>query len=221
MKSRTWIVTALGLMLCAVVAWAASVAKNAPIQFYLLERVADGDRARVNFAPHTEKAVLRALAKAGFNVQSDEEAPLVSKSLLKKTQIRTVGKMSEYAGRVYMVAGEDGELKFKTDKGENVVLKTEASDIEWVLDRKTAFASARKAGARYVMLVEVSIEPVHATGAIQRAFNVSLDASVHRASNAQVVASFGDSLTRQGATVSAAAKDAAEYLGSKLAEELE
>lgn len=197
------------------------VSKNDPIQFFLVERVPGEDgKMVVNFTPSTEKAVLTGLTKAGFNVQSEEAAPLVSKTKLKYSEARTERKVSEYIGRVHIIVQGEGNLNLTNDQGEKVILKTEITDVSWELDRKAAFAMARKAGAKYVMIAETTVECARTPGAIQKPYNVTLEASLHRASNGQVVASFSDSLTRQGVTLSAASKEAAKHLGKKLAGEI-
>ncbi|HUO56781.1 MAG TPA: hypothetical protein VMV05_01255 [bacterium] len=198
------------------------ISKEAPIQFFLVERVRQGDTDQVNFTPDTEKAILAAIVNAGFNAQSDDETPLISKTTLKYSEMHTQGDTSaEFLGYVHMRSGVDGSMTFKTDKGQKVVLKTDVNEVHWLLDKKQAFAQARKAGAKYALLANVLVEEVHSPGALQRTYNVSLDASLHLAANGRAVRSFSDSLTRMGATASAAAKEAAQYLAKKMAQDMD
>jgi hypothetical protein len=198
------------------------VSKNDPIQFFLVERIPGEDgKMVVNFTPSTEKAVLTGLTGAGFDVQSEDAAPLISKTKLKYSEARTERKVSEYIGRVHIVVEGEGNINLTNDQGEKVILKTEITDVSWELDRKAAFAEARKSGAKYVLIAETTVESVRAPGAIQRSFNVTLEASLHKTSNGRVVASFSDSLTRQGFTLAAASKEAAKHLGKKMALEIQ
>ena len=223
MKHPWLAITVLGLIGIAPASAApVKISKDAPIQFFLMERVKQGDTDQVNFTPDTEKAILAAIVNAGFNAQSDDEAPLVSKTTLKYSEMHTQGDTSaEFLGYVHMRTGVDGSMTFKTDKGQKVVLKTDVSEVHWLLDKKQAFAQARKAGAKYALLTNVLVEEVHTPGALQRTYNVSVDASLHLASNGRAVRSFSESLTRMGATASAAAKDAAQYLGKKMAQDMD
>ena len=222
MKKIILILTGFVLSCSALSAAPVKISKDAPIQFFLVERTKQGDTDQINFTPQTEKAILAALANGGFNVQSDEDAPLVSKTTLKYTEARSESQLgAEFSGYVHLRTGADGSMNFKTDKGEKVLLKTEVNDVHWILDKKQAFAMARKAGAKYVLIADVTVAGVYSTGALQPTYNVALDASLHNAATGRVVKGFSDSLTRMGATSSAAAKDAAAYLGKKLAQEMD
>ena len=222
MKKLCFLLTGILLSCSGLFAEPVKISKDSPIQFFLIERTKQGDADQINFTPQTEKALLAALANGGFNVQSDDDAPLISKTTLKYTEEHTEGQVSsEFIGYVHLRTGADGSMNFKTDKGQKVVLKTEVNDVHWILDKKQAFAMARKAGAKYVLIADVMIEGVRASGALQPTYNVALDASVHNAASGRVLKGFSDSLTRMGATSSAAAKDAAQYLGKKLTQEMD
>lgn len=213
------IVLAILTILGGTAAFAAPVSKNAPIRVFVAEWATEEGVSRIQFRSLAEKPLLRGITKAGFNIQAADRTPLVSQERLKSSEVRTQRKASDYVGHVRLQVSGDQAVKVLNDQNEKVILKTAVTDLQWTLDRKAAFAEARKAGARYALLVEVHVEPIDSQGP-QKAFDVSVDATLHQVSDGKVVREYSGNLSRMGATRNAAVQEAASSLGQQLAEEI-
>jgi hypothetical protein len=181
---------------------------------------------KINFSPYSEMAILNQLTEAELNIRIQTDVPIVSKEIVEYTVVSTTGHLSALSGFVHLESRADGTLSFTSDKGANVVLKTEVNAIHWILDRKKAIENSKKDGALYTLILEVESEDITANLSnnkqynSQRSVNILLRASLIDLKTQQSIINYQNDITKMNAVVSSAIKEAAEYLASQLAEKI-
>ncbi len=192
----------------------------------VMEQSRMGTVRKINFSPYAESVINRVLADAGFEIIGGSHPPLVSREVLEYSVVSTTGRLSLLTGLVHLEAGADGSLSFTSDKGANVVLKTEVNAVHWIVDRARAMEDAIKAGAQRLLVIEVETEDL--SGKLtdpeqyssQRSISVTVAARMTAVPEGKVLAAFSESVTRMAAVESAAVRDGVEVLAPGLVQSL-
>ena len=196
------------------------------MQLCLVERMREGNHKKVNFSPYSESVVSDVLEQAGINIVVQSEVPLVSKEVVEYNVVSTTGKLSALTGYVHLESGSDGSLSFTSDKGANVVLKTEVNSVHWIIDRKKALADCKKEDIKYLLIVEIESEDItdklsnNQQYSSQHSVNTLLSSMLIDTKTSKIITSYRSDVTRMNAVVPTAIKEAVEYLASQLAEKL-
>ena len=192
------------------------------IQMCLVERMRENNLKKVNFSPYSESVVSDKLEQAGLNIVTQSEVPLVSKEVVEYNVVSTTGRLSALTGYVHLESGPDGSLSFTSDKGANVVLKTEVNSVHWIIDRKKVLADCKKEDIPYLLIVEVESEDMteklsnKQQYSSQRSVNTSLSALLIDTKTSKTKTSYRNDITRMNAVVPSAIKEAVEYLATQL-----
>ncbi len=197
-----------------------AISKDAPIQYFLVARVKLGKNEQVLVSSEIKAVFLEAFKEQGFHMLSDMEPLLITKSLVRYNQVHVGGHLSAGIGTVHREVGEDGITQFTSDTGQDVTLKKNVDEVIWVLDKKKILDMSDKAGAKYVLIAEISLQRIYEPNAAKPTYNVSLEGSFLQADNGKTVISYEDSMVKLGTTPAEAAVGAAQYFGRKWAQQL-
>ncbi|MBA4311151.1 MAG: hypothetical protein C0417_00825 [Chlorobiaceae bacterium] len=196
------------------------------IQLCLVEKMREDGHKKINYSPYSESVISDKLEQAELNIIAQSDVPLVSKEVVEYNVISTTGKLSALTGYVHLESGADGSLSFTSDKGANVVLKTEVNSVHWIIDRKKAIADCKREDIPYLLIVEVESEDLtkklsnREQYSAQHSVNTSLSAMLIDTKNGKTVTNYRNDVTKMNAVVPSAIKDAVEYLAVQLAEKL-
>ncbi|MCE1187880.1 MAG: hypothetical protein LWX56_01965 [Ignavibacteria bacterium] len=181
---------------------------------------------RVNFSPVAEGSLMNQLQASPYSITVLTPLPLMSKETVEYTLAKTVGHLSTYSGYVHLEAGSDGSINFHSDKGQNVLLKTEVSAVHWMIDREQAIRLAKDKGYNYILIAEVT--PKDFTAEIKKNFETSSQKSINVAMNLILLnlktdkaeATFADDVSRMDIQSGTAIRDGVKYLTSKFVKSL-
>ena len=198
-----------------------SMTLQAPMQFFLVERVQTSKRESVQFSPEVKKVFLKAFKEAGLHVLYELEPPFVSKEHQKYNQVHTGGGPTSGIGYVHRQPQEDGKNELLSDNGQEVALKSDIDSVIWVLDTKEALETADKSGAKYAFIVEILVQPAFRADAPKPVFNVSLKASLCETGTGRVVFAHSESMLKQGWKPMSAVLGACQYLSRRLVQKMQ
>jgi hypothetical protein len=198
-----------------------AVTLQAPIQFFLVERVQSSRNEKIQFAPEIKNTFVRAFKLAGFHVLSELEPPFISKEHEKYNQPHTGGVASSGIGYVHRQPQENGKSEFLSDTGQQISPKSDIDSIYWVLDRKEALSIADNAGAKYAFFVEVSVHPAFQAESPKPVYTVILTASLCETVSGREVFAYKDSMLKQGWKPLSAALGACQYMGQRMVQRMQ
>jgi hypothetical protein len=158
---------------------------------------------------------------ADLHVLYDLEPPFVSKTMARYGVLRTGEVQSSGIGYVHLLLTDDDKMKYASDSGQEVVLKTNSKSIAWIFDTKKALEMADKAGAKYAFVVEVNAQLVYEDDSPKPVYNVSLEANLYQADNGNAVYHYGESMVKLASTADEAVLGSCQFLSRKLAEDLQ
>ena len=213
----SFVLVACGLGLAV----AKSLTLQAPIQFFLVERVQSSKKEKIQFAPDIKAAFAHAFKLAGFHVLSELEPPFISKEHEKYNQPHASGVASSGIGYIHRQPQENGKSEFLSDTGQAIAPKSDIDSIYWVLDRKEALNVADNAGAKYAFFVEVTIRPSFQADSPKPVYTVALNASLCETVSGREVFAYKDSMLKQGWKPLSAALGACQYMGQRMVQRMQ
>lgn len=212
------VLTASGLGLALA---KSQVTLQAPIQFFLVERVQSSKKEKIQFSPEVKSAFARAFKLAGFHVLSELEPPFISKEHEKYNQPHTGGVASSGIGYIHRQPQENGKSEFLSDTGQEISPKSDIDSICWVLDRKEALSVADNAGAKYAFFVEVVVKPSFQPDSPKPVYTITLNASLCETVSGREVFAYKDSMLKQGWKAMSAAFGACQYMSQRLVQKMQ
>ncbi len=210
-----------GLGLAITLARSSSMTLQAPLQFFLVERVQKSNKEKIQFVPEVKQVFLKAFKEAGLHVLYELEPPFVSKDHQKYNQVHSGGGPTSGIGYVHRQPQENEKNEFLSDTGQEVALKSDIDSVIWILDTKQALETADKSGAKYAFFVEVAVKPAFQADAPKPVFTVSLTASLCETGSGRVVFTHNESMLKQGWKPMSAVLGACQYLSRRLVQKMQ
>jgi hypothetical protein len=198
-----------------------AVSLDAPIQFYLVEKIADGRNENTASSFKIKKLFMKQFRIAGLHVLDDLEPPFVSQAMARYGLNRSGKFKSSGIGYVHLVLMDDDTAHYVSDSGQEVTLKSDLNSVAWVFEKKKALEMADKAGAKYALVVEVTTKLVYQDNSPKPVYNVSLDANLYQADSGNVAFHHNESMVKLASTVEEGDSGACQFLSQRLVEELQ
>jgi hypothetical protein len=153
--------------------------------------------------------------------------PLVSREAVTYSLVSTSGLTSLPTARIFAEVGSGGELSYKSDKGQNVVLQTDVKSVCWDLDQARAIALAKEAGAPYAILAVLQSEDltqeVNPSGQMgsQKSAAVRLSLTLVSTRNGAIVGSCSEERRQMDLSLEGAIRAGAKSLAAKCVKSLQ
>ncbi len=192
---------------------------EAPIQLYLIEKTGTGKEEKISFSK-TKPLFLKQLKLAGFHVLDDLDPPFVSKSMVRYGASKSVGSSSSGIGYVHLSLTDDDQVRYLSDNGSEVLLKSSPNKVIWVFEPKKALEMADKAGAKYAFVVELTTQMIYQDDSPKPVYQVSLKTCLYQADDAKVVFQHEESMVKLADNANAAMLGACRFLSPQLTKEM-
>jgi len=198
-----------------------AISMDAPIQFYLIERIGAGKTENTSSSPKIKSLFLKQFRISGFHVLDDLEPPFVSKAMERYGVARLGGSQSSGIGYVHLLLTDEDIVRYASDSDQEVALKSDPKSIIWIFEKKKALEMADKAGVKYAFVVEVTTQLVYQDDSPKPVYNVYLNANLYQADNGKVVFHHEESMVKLASTAGEAVLGACQFLSQKLVEEMQ
>src|SRR5665213_1314283 len=111
----------------------------------------------------------------------------------------------------------DGDVaQYISDKGQQVILKSDMKTITWLFDQKKAMEMADKAGTKYALLVNVATQLIYQNDSPKPVYNITLDASLYQADNSHLIFHHNESMVKLAVSAEDATLGGCQFLSRKL-----
>lgn len=198
---------------CFKVSAEMAVSVDAPIQFYLFEIMGDGTNSS---SLKIRSLFLKKFKTAGFHVLDDLAAPFVSKTMERYEYVHGARTKSSGIGYVHLSLMDSDVAQYISDKGQQVILKSDTKDITWLFDQKKAIEMADKAGTKYALLVNVTTQLIYQNDSPKPVYNITLDASLYQADNSHLIFHHNESMVKLAVSAEDATLGGCQFLSRKL-----
>lgn len=168
--------------------------------------------------PGRHASVLNAAVLKGTAMMAGGVAPLVSHERIIYSVVGTSGTTSLPSAKVFAEVAGGGELSFKSDKGQNVVLQADMKTVCWDVDQRKVLDLAKAGGADRAIIavlraddLTAEVNPAGELGQ-QKSAMVSLEVVMLDANNGVVLGAFSDDVRQMDLSINAAVRRGAKLL---------
>lgn len=168
--------------------------------------------------PGRHSTILNSTAPQGMVLVAGGVAPLVSHERVIYSMVGTSGTTSLPAAKIFAEVAGGGELSFKSDKGQNVVLQADMKTVCWDVDQRKVLDLAKSGGADRAIIailraddLTAEVNPGGELGQ-QKSALVSLEVVMLDARNGMVLGAFSDDVRQMDLSMNAAVRKGAKLL---------